>query len=131
MFTKILIADDSALARTITRQCLEIAGYGAATFFEAKNGIEALDLAKDQKIELMVIDLNMPEMDGKSLLKRVKSSPKLFELPVLVVTSSRTEQKEIDLRNLGAFAVLNKPISPAIIASTLEIITSNQGLTNA
>ena len=115
--TKIVIADDSATARMVTKRCLEIAGYHEATFLEAATGAEALEIAKNNQVDLLVTDLNMPEMDGLSLLKRIKASPKLADLPVLVISSLGNPAKEIELKQRGAFAVLSKPISPASLAS--------------
>ncbi len=120
MVHTIIIADDSATARMIIKRCLEIAGFEEAKFLDARDGTEALELARNNKIDLLVTDLNMPKMDGKSLLKHVKSSPKLAELPVLVITSASNQAKEDELKGLGAFAILSKPVSPANVAEVLE-----------
>ncbi|MCX6640567.1 MAG: response regulator [bacterium] len=119
MFQTIIIADDSATARMVTKRCLEIAGYQQAIFLEARNGAEALEIAKKSAADLLVTDLNMPEMDGTTLLKRIKASPRTTDLPVLVVSSLSNPAKEAELLALGAFAVLSKPISPAVIAGIL------------
>ncbi|MBC8203973.1 MAG: response regulator [FCB group bacterium] len=118
----ILIVDDSAIARIVIKRCLEIAGFSHAEFLEAKDGVEALKIAENTEIDLLITDLNMPNMDGVSLLKHVKSSPRLTFLPVLVVTSSSDQTKAQELQKLGALDVLNKPISPAKIASVLQSI---------
>ena len=120
MFQTIIIADDSATARMVTKRCLEIAGYQEATFLEAETGKQALNLAKDHQADLLITDINMPEMDGKALLMRVKSSPKLVDLPVLVISSLSNPAKENELIELGAFAVLPKPISPADLVAVLQ-----------
>jgi len=120
MLKTIIIADDSATARMVTKRCLEIAGYEGVIFLEAKNGLEALEIAKSNSADLLVTDLNMPEMDGSTLLKRVKASPKTTDLPVLVVSSLTNSAKEAELLALGAFAVLSKPVSPASLSSVLE-----------
>lgn len=120
MFQTIIIADDSATARMVTKRCLEIAGYQEATFLEAETGKQALDLARDRHADLLITDINMPEMDGTALLMRVKSSPKLVDLPVLVISSLSNPAKENELIELGAFAVLSKPISPASLAAVFQ-----------
>jgi two-component system chemotaxis response regulator CheY len=58
----------------------------------------------------------MPGMDGTALLKAIKSSPRLFDTPVMVVTSTTNPKKIEELKTLGAFAVLGKPISPATVS---------------
>jgi len=116
----IIIADDSTTARMIIRRCLEIAGADTATFLEAKDGKEALELAKNNDVQLLVTDLNMPNMDGQSLLRHIKSSPKLSELPVLIISSASNDAKQSGLLDMGAFAILGKPVTPANLAKIIE-----------
>jgi two-component system chemotaxis response regulator CheY len=117
---RIVIADDSATARMFIRRCLEIIGLGEADLLEAENGREALSLVKEHPTDLLVTDLNMPVMDGATLLKWVKGSPRLTDLPVLVITSAGNPAKEAELCSLGAFRVLNKPVSPPALMEALK-----------
>ncbi len=121
---RIVIADDSATARMFIRRCLEIIGLGEATLVEAEHGREALSLLKEEAADLLLTDLNMPVMDGATLLKWVKSSPRLHDLPVLVITSAGNPAKEQELLSLGAFGVLNKPVSPAVLMDALKALLS-------
>jgi len=116
---KIIIADDSATARMFIKRCLEIIGLSDAEFIEAEHGKAALAAAKEHTPDLLLTDLNMPVMDGETLLKWVKASPKLCELPVIVITSAGNPAKEAQLLELGALKVLNKPISPPLIMDAL------------
>jgi len=118
----IIIADDSATARMIIKRCFEIAGCAEATFLDAGDGEQALELAKTNQPDLLITDLNMPKMDGRSLLIHLKASPMLHGLPVIVITSANNEAKENELRGLGALAVLSKPITPPEVAKLLETI---------
>jgi two-component system chemotaxis response regulator CheY len=127
MFKNIMIVDDSATARMITRRCLEIAGYKDAAFLEAANGREALEKTKDNPIDLFVVDLNMPVMDGETLLKRIKSSPKLTHIPVLIVTSLSSGVRKAELMAMGALDVLSKPISPANLTAALGSFKAGEG----
>jgi two-component system, chemotaxis family, chemotaxis protein CheY len=120
MIHTILIADDSSTARMVTRRCLEIAGYHEAEFLSAKDGQEALEIIKKQQVDLLVTDLNMPNMDGGVLLKFIKASPRFNELPVLVISSMGNQAKQEELLQHGAFAVLCKPISPADILQVMQ-----------
>jgi two-component system chemotaxis response regulator CheY len=121
---RIVIADDSATARMFIRRCLEIIGLGEATLVEAENGREALSLLKEEDTDLLLTDLNMPVMDGATLLKWVKSSPRLHDIPVLVITSAGNPAKEQELTALGAYGVLNKPVSPAVLMNALQSLIS-------
>ena len=119
---KIVIADDSALARMFIRRCLEIAGLGDSLFYEATDGVEALQRLKEVSADLLVTDLTMPNMDGIELMKRVSASPRLSGLPVLVVTSAGNEEQRHQLYELGATRILSKPISPPMLVEAIDEI---------
>jgi two-component system chemotaxis response regulator CheY len=118
---RVVIADDSATARMFVRRCLEISGLGDAEFHEASNGVEAMALLKEQKADLLVTDLTMPEMGGLDLMKRIAASPFLSGVPVIVITSSSNPAVEEELTALGAKAILGKPISPPRMIEALEL----------
>ncbi|NOQ51567.1 MAG: response regulator [Desulfuromonadaceae bacterium] len=117
---RIIIADDSATARMFIKRCLQIIGLGDAEIIYAENGKEALAAAKEQCPDILLTDLNMPVMDGETLLKWVKASPKLCELPVIIITSAGNPAKEAQLLELGARQVINKPVSPPIMMNALK-----------
>lgn len=117
---RIIIADDSATARMFIKRCLEIIGLGDAEIIEAEHGKEALTAAKEQCPDILLTDLNMPVMDGETLLKWVKASPKLCDVPVIIITSAGNPAKEAQLLELGARQVINKPVSPPVMMNALE-----------
>jgi two-component system chemotaxis response regulator CheY len=116
---RIIIADDSATARMFIKRCLQIIGLGDAEFVEAEDGKQALEAAKEQPADLLLTDLNMPVMDGQTLVKWVKASPKLCNMPIVVITSAGNPAKEAQLLELGAYRVLNKPVSPPMMMAAL------------
>jgi len=120
MNMKIVIADDSRTARFLIRQYLEMAGFFQADFIEVESGREALDHLKENAVDLVITDYKMPEMDGLDLLRRVKASPKLHDLPVLVITSFANQAKIDELLENGAFAVLQKSLSLAKLHETVK-----------
>ncbi len=113
---RVLIVDDSASARMFIRRCVEIAGLRGAEFAEAANGEEALGILKAHGADLVLTDLTMPGMDGETLLKRMRASPSLHEIPVVVISSVSNPAKEKSLIEHGALAVVKKPPSPASLA---------------
>lgn len=117
---RIIIADDSTTARMFIKRCLQIIGLGEVEIIEAEHGKEALTAAKAQPVDLLLTDLNMPVMDGETLIKWVKASPKLTDLPIIVITSAGNPAKEAQLLELGAHRVLNKPVSPPMMMEALE-----------
>ncbi|MDW7645419.1 MAG: response regulator [Desulfuromonadales bacterium] len=119
---RIVIADDSSTARMFIRRCLEIIGLRDETFVEAANGREALAQLKEAPTDLLVTDLNMPQMDGEALLKWIRANPKLSSLPVVVITSAGNPAKEARLLELGALRVINKPVTPTVLMDTLGFL---------
>ena len=130
MIEKIIIADDSATARMIIKRCLEIAGFFDVQVIEANDGREALSLAKENPADLLITDLNMPNMDGRTLLKHVKASPRLNSMPVLIISSASNEAVEKELVELGALAVVNKPITPTSVSEALQNINGDDNEEN-
>ncbi len=109
---RILIVDDSTTARMIIKKCLQIVGFEEWDVVEASNGREALHAAKQDNVNLVLTDLNMPVMDGVTLIKWLKSNPRLNELPVVVISSAGNPEKQRELNSLGVSNVIGKPLSP-------------------
>lgn len=122
---RIIIADDSATARMFIKRCLEIVGFADAEFVEVEHGKEALEAVKEKPADLLLTDLNMPVMDGETLVKWIKASPKACEMPVIVITSAGNPAKEKQLLELGAHKVINKPVSPPLIMDALQDFMDN------
>jgi two-component system chemotaxis response regulator CheY len=122
MTQKILIVDDSKVSRVIIQRCLEMIVSAESTYVEAANGKEALAEMNEQDFDLVIADINMPEMDGKSLLKWIRSSEKLKGIPVVFVTSTDNPAQVEELKALGANAVLAKPVTAASLEHVIQDI---------
>ncbi len=122
---RIIIADDSGTARMFIKRCFEISGCQDVEFFEAKNGLEVLEQLKKTLVDLVVSDLHMPEMDGTELLKRIKSSPRFHEIPVIIISSAANPKKVEELKELLALDVLSKPVSPASVSKAIKPLLKN------
>ena len=120
----IMIVDDSATSRMFVKRCLEVVftGQPELEYSEAGNGKEALAKLKDNPADLVVLDLNMPVMDGATFLRWLRSSPKTNHIPVVVITSVDNEANRQELVNLGATQVLSKPVAPAKLMPILNEI---------
>ena len=81
-------------------------------------------MLKEENADLIVTDLNMPEMDGEELLRRIAASPKYNSTPVVVITSTKNKAKEDILYELGVSGILGKPISPQMMFSLVEKLQS-------
>lgn len=116
----VLIVDDSATSRMITKRCFMMAGYQDLTFHEAEDGLKAITFLGSEAVDLVVTDLRMPKMDGKTFIRKLKMSPKTAGLPIVVLSSMGNEQLESELGNEKLTAVIRKPLSPAKLADALE-----------
>ncbi len=125
---QIMVVDDSATSRMFIKRCLEMVftDEEEIAFNEAGDGKEALAKLKETPADLVFIDLNMPVMDGATLLRWIKSSPKLTDLPVVVITSVDNPAKRQELKDLGAVDVLSKPIAPAKLIPVVNEIFNLQ-----
>jgi len=112
-FREILIVDDSSTSRMIIRRCFEIAGYSRAKYIFAENGLGALnELQKNHSIDLLLTDLNMPGMDGLSLIKNIRLLIPGSLLPIIVISSIGDSAVEKELFDTGVKAIIKKPVSP-------------------
>lgn len=105
---KVLSVDDSGVMRRIIGRTVEVLGYG---FLEAADGLEALNvIAKNsEEIALIILDVNMPEMDGFELLRRVKADPKYKDIPVMMLTTESERSRIIEAIQAGAVNYICKP----------------------
>jgi type II secretory ATPase GspE/PulE/Tfp pilus assembly ATPase PilB-like protein/CheY-like chemotaxis protein len=107
----VLVADDDAVGRTLARGVLERAG---CRVLEAPDGAEAMQrLAGGDHVDLVVLDLEMPRLDGSEVLRRLRSDVRTAGLPVVVLTGSESEGTEARLLEGGADDYVRKPLDPA------------------
>jgi two-component system response regulator ResD len=106
---RVLLVDDDGTVRTIARALLERAGYTVA---EADNGEDGLRMLREDVYGLLVLDLSMPRMDGRAVLRAVRGDINTAGLPVIVLTGSDGEQAEVELMDMGADDYIRKPIDP-------------------
>jgi class 3 adenylate cyclase len=110
---KVLVVDDS---RTLRRLLIrELNGMGITLISEASDGNEALAKLSVDKADLMLLDMEMPELDGLGVLKAVKSDPKLRYLPVIMVSSADQFEKTVECLQRGAEDYLPKPFNPVLL----------------
>jgi len=117
---QVLIVDDSTMARALVKRSLEVCGYDNLEISEAFNGVNALEKLREKSFDIVFSDLNMPEMGGEALLKRIKSSPRLNHIPVVIISSKTNAATERKLISDHADAVLAKPLNLPDLNSVLE-----------
>jgi len=105
----VLVVDDSPTMRQMVSFTLTSAGYQV---IEAGNGKEALTKAGGSKLDLVVTDLNMPEMDGISLIKELRKNPSFKFTPILMLTTEAADDKKKAGQAAGATGWIVKPFNP-------------------
>lgn len=112
MAYRVLVVDDSLSMRSVIKKTIRASGIEVEEFYEAANGIEALDTLKSHWLDIILIDYNMPGMDGMELLREIKSD-KLLETVPVVVTSVEGSRKRINaFLECGADGYIKKPFTP-------------------
>lgn len=111
-FESILIVDDSATSRMIIKRCFEIAGYLECSYYEAEDGMMAISFLENNRVDLIVTDLRMPKMDGTTFIKKLKVYDFSRNIPIIVVSSIKSEPLTIQLLEEGVMGIIKKPISP-------------------
>ena len=120
MYENILVIDDSETSRMIIKKCFTMTGFETSHFFEAEDGIRALTVLAEHRVDLVVTDLNMPRMDGLTLVKKLKMGDRTSAIPVFVISSMGNETLEQELTRLGVKHIIRKPLTPAKISGIVE-----------
>jgi two-component system, cell cycle response regulator DivK len=113
----VLIAEDNAVNRELLRELLQARGYAVV---EASNGQEALEMMSESKPDVLLIDLNMPVLDGYATLKKIREDPALNSLPVIAVTASAMRGDQEKGLEAGFDCYLSKPIQSSVLYGALE-----------
>ena len=117
---RILVVDDSSLVRLYYRSALEKAGFKVE---QAINGMEAMEKALAQRFDLVIVDVNMPKMDGLSFLRALRSAnADVASLPALMISTEADQQDRDDARAAGANFYLVKPVSEAALVHYATVL---------
>ena len=117
MTASILTVDDSVSVRMTTRIALTGAGYKVT---EAVDGLDGLNKAKATRFDLVITDLNMPNMDGVSLIKSVRADQRFKFMPILMLTTESQESRKQEGRAAGATGWIVKPFNPEQLLAVIR-----------
>ncbi|HIJ23245.1 MAG: response regulator [Gammaproteobacteria bacterium] len=115
--TKILAVDDSPSLRQMVAFTLKGAGHDVS---EAADGVEALGIAKGQAFDLVITDINMPNMDGLQLIVELRKLPNFKFTPILCLTTESSDDKKKRGKEAGATGWIVKPFSPEKLLATMS-----------
>ncbi len=116
--TRILVADDDPQMRRLIRSILERDGYEVT---EAVDGLDALESVENHPVDLMVMDIDMPRLDGLGVLEELRARVKTSSVPVIVLTA-RIDETEAQVLELGAQDYLSKPVQPASLQARVKAV---------
>lgn len=120
--SRILIADDRASSRELLRLVLEGVGYEV---IEAEDGQAALDRARDTTPALILLDLQMPRLDGYQVLAALRSDDRFRDLPILALTASAMRGDRERILEAGFTDYLAKPAGPELLRETVARLLRN------
>ncbi|MFE8070312.1 response regulator [Marinobacteraceae bacterium S3BR75-40.1] len=120
MAKTVCIVDDSSSMRQLVRMTLKEAGYD---ILEAFDGEDAVGKLRGKRVNLIISDVNMPRMDGITLLKTLKQDSTHRFTPVLMLTTESEQSKKAEGQAAGAKAWMVKPFQPAQLLSAVEKLT--------
>ena len=113
----ILAVDDSASMRQMVVFTLKGAGYDVV---EAADGVQALQMAKSKKVDMVLTDVNMPNMDGITLIRQLRGLPNYKFTPILTLTTESAPEKKMEGKQAGATGWIVKPFNPTQLLATVK-----------
>jgi two-component system, chemotaxis family, chemotaxis protein CheY len=119
MAYNILIVDDSKIVRSVIQRAIELSGAEVGKIYQAGNGQEALDTMEAEWIDILFADINMPVMDGVQMVEEMAKRGLVRDIPVVIVSTDRSEVRMQQLKNHGVREYLNKPFTPESIRDIL------------
>jgi CheY-like chemotaxis protein len=117
--SRVLIADDEPITRMLVRLLLERENFEV---LEASDGKQAVDIATRERPDLMIVDLNMPEMDGYEAIATLRRDITMATLPIVVLTSQEGPDVERRVLELGADDYIIKPFDPTVLLSRVKAV---------
>lgn len=119
---KLLIVDDSTMLRDMLNYTLNEGGYSDVT--EGVDGVDGLAKAKANDFDLVITDVNMPNMDGLTLISELRKLPQYAKKPILVLTTERSDEMKAKGKAAGATGWIVKPFVPDQLLKAVNIVLS-------
>lgn len=114
---KILVVEDNLMNKILIRDILDFYGYSVC---EAVNGREALEKAKSEKPDIIIMDLHLPEMDGVTAMKILKSKDEMKDIPIIALTAAAMKWDEKKIIREGFDGYVPKPIDIKVLMKAVE-----------
>jgi len=123
----VLIVDDSSVMRAMIIKTIRMSGLELGDVYQAGNGKEGLDAARENWVDLVVADINMPVMNGEEMIDQMKADPELSALPTIVISTEGSATRIQRLEKKGV-TFIHKPFTPEIIRDAIQDLTGITGI---
>ena len=134
MAFNVLIVDDSSSMRAVIKKTIKVSGFNVGSYWEAGDGNEALEILNNEWVDLVLSDINMPNMSGLELIQKMKAEETLRNIPIVMITTEGSDEKVNMVKDMGANGYIKKPFLPEEIKVKLcEIMgeeVSDEGFDN-
>lgn len=126
MSVNVLIVDDSKVMRAMVLKTMKMSGVPLGEVFQAANGKEGLEVLDQNWVDLVIVDINMPVMNGEEMIDTMKENPETKKLPIIVISTEGSETRIERLIDKGA-KFIHKPFTPEQIHDTFQELTGIGG----
>ncbi len=123
----VLIVDDSSVMRAMIIKTIRMSGLDLGDVYQAGNGKDGLDAARENWVDLVVADINMPVMNGEEMIDQMKADPELSALPTIVISTEGSATRIQRLEKKGV-TFIHKPFTPEIIRDAIQDLTGITGI---
>jgi len=127
MGINILIVDDSKIIRGVISKTLHLSGIEIGTIYEAGNGKEALEVLRNNWVDLILTDINMPEMNGIELIDEICKDEILRTIPIAIISTEGSQTRVEELKSKGVKAYLRKPFTPESLRNMIIELLNLEG----
>lgn len=117
---RVLVVDDSRIMRNIVKNTVTKMIHGDHEFLEASDGEDAFNILNEQQIDLLLLDWNMPKLNGLQLVKMLREMKKFKDLPIIMVTSEAAKYNVIDAITAGVNDYATKPVSEQSLSKKIN-----------
>ncbi|MDM8549639.1 response regulator [Desulfobacterales bacterium HSG2] len=121
MSINVLIVDDSGVMRAMILKSLRMSGLPLGETHQAGNGQEGLEVLNQHWLDLVIVDINMPIMNGEEMIDCMKENPETRDIPIVVISTEGSKTRLDKLQQKGA-AFIHKPFTPEKIRDTIRDI---------
>lgn len=120
MAMKVLVIDDSSAMRKFIQRAIKTSGADIESFLEAADGVAALEVLDGNSVDMIFCDVNMPNMDGETFVKKKMEDERIRSIPVVIVSTDSTRERVRSLVGHGVVGYVEKPFQPEDLRKELD-----------